>query len=323
MLVFITGATGFIGSNLARALAARGDKLICLARKTSDLNILNELNASIITTDITDKDALKTALEGVDVVYHIAAVVGEWISKEEAGEINIKGTRSLLEASLEAGVKRFVHISSLAVLGMKHHHSTPVDAPYRMTGDVYSDSKIESEKMVMDFYHKHGLPIVVVRPGFVFGPGDRRFLPRILKLLEDKKFIFLGDGKNIMNLSYVGNLVDVLIQAGLKENVIGQIYNVTNKDKVTMRDFIFMICDILGIEKPRKSIPLPIAKILASCLETYSRSVKKKEPPLLTKARVKVSGLNLYFDISKTIKDLDYDSRVSIKEGLKKTLISS
>lgn len=322
MLVFITGATGFIGSHLAQRLASRGNSLRCLARQTSDLTVLNNLKATIITADITDKDAIRMALEEVDVVYHCAALVGEWLSKEEVRSVNIRGTQNLLEASLDAKVKRFIHMSSLAVLGMRHHYNTPVDAPRQLTGDIYSDSKVESEKLVMDFYHKYGLPVVVVRPGFVFGPGDKRFLPRILNLLKERKFLFLGNGKNIMNISYIDNVIDVLIQAGLKKEAIGQVYNITNKDKVTMRDFVFMICDIAGLERPRKSIPLPLAKFIASYLEMYSRLTKKNDPPLLTKARVKVAGFNLDFDISRTIEELGYDSRVSIRDGLEKTLKS-
>ena len=321
MVVFITGATGFIGSYLARRLAFLGYKLKCLARQTSDLSILNSLSASITIADITDRDAIRKAIEGVDIVYHSAALVGEWISKDVAIDVNIKGTQNLLEASLDAKVKRFVHVSSLAVLGMKHHHNTPADAPYRLTGDIYSDTKIGSEKMVMDFYHRYGVPVVIVRPGFVFGPGDRRFLPRLLDLLKKRKFVFLGDGKNIMNIVYIDNLIDVLIQAGLRKEAIGLIYNVTNKDKVTMRDFVYMICDILKLERPAKSIPFPLAKFIASNLERYSRLTNKKEPPFLTKARVKVAGLNLDFDISRTIEELGYDSRVGIREGLEKTLI--
>jgi len=322
MLIFITGATGFIGSHLAARLMSEGNKLRCLARQTSNLDFLNDLGVSITIADISDKNALRQALEGVDLVYHTAAVVGEWLSEKQVREVNIKGTQNLLEASLEAKVKRFVYVSSLAVLGMKHHHNTPPDAPYHLTGDLYSDSKIETEKMVMDFCRRHGLPVSVIRAGFVLGPRDRRFMPRVLKLIKEKKFMFLGNGKNIMNLVYIDNLIDVLIQAGLRKEAVGQIYNVRNKDQVTMKEFITMVCDILGVETPRKSIPLPIAKALASCMEAGSRLMNKKEPPLLTKARVKVSGLNLDFDISKTIEDLNYDSRISIKEGLKKTLIS-
>lgn len=320
MLVFITGATGFIGSHLAQRLASRGHKLRCLARQTSNVDSLKKLNVSIITADITDREAMKKALQGVDVVYHCAAVVGEWLSKEEANIINVRGTQNLLEASLDAGVKRFIHVSSLAVLGTKHHYGTPAHAPHQITGDIYADTKIGSEKIVIDFYESRGLPAVIVRPGFVFGPGDKRFLPRMLGLLQDRKFFFLGRGNNIMNLVYIDNLIDVLIQAGLKEKAIGQVYNVTNKDKVTMKDFVFMVCDIIGLERPKKSIPFQMAKLIASILETHSRLAKKKDPPLLTKARIKVAGLNLDFDISKTIKELDYDSKISIREGLEKTL---
>ena len=323
MLIFITGATGFIGSHLARRLALRGDKLRCLVRRTSDTSVLEGLNASLVVADFSDKDALRKALEGVDVVYHSAAVVGEWVSKDEARDINIKGTRNLLEASRDAGVKRFIHVSSLAVLGMRHHHNTPHDAPYSMTGDTYADTKIESEKEAVNFSREHDFPVVVVRPGFVFGPGDKRFLPRILKLIEAKKFMFLGSGNNIMNLVYIDNLIDVLVLAASKKDAVGQKYNVSNKDRVTMRDFIFMICDILKLERPSKKIPLMLARFLAVAMETASKLAGKEEPPLITKARVKVSGLNLDFDISKTVKELGYDSKVSIREGLEKTLISS
>ncbi len=320
MTIFLTGATGFIGSHLARRLASGGHKLKCLARPTSDTTFLKGLNASVVIEDITDKDAMKNALQGVDLVYHSAAVVGEWISKDEANKINIDGTQVLLEASLEAKVKRFIHVSSLGVLGMRNHYNTPADAPLKEVGDTYVDTKVRSERVVMDFFRQKGLPCVIVRPGFVFGPGDRRFLPRMLGLIEEKKFFFLGKGNNIMNLVYIDNLIDVLIEAGKRDSAIGQIYNVTNKDKVTMKDFVFMICDTLGVERPRKSIPFPIAKFAASAMEAHSRLTNKKEPPKLTKARVKVAGLNLDFDISKTIKDLEYDSRISIREGLEKTL---
>lgn len=319
MLTFITGATGFIGSHLAERLVSEGHKIRCLVRGTSDISCLGPLNAELVTANMSDEEGLKKALTGVDIVYHCAGVVGEWISADEAQRVNITGTKNLLDAGIDAGVKRFVHVSSLAVLGMKDHHDTPADAPYQLTGDIYSDTKIESEKIVMDYYTKKGLPVVIVRPGFVFGARDRRFLPRMLKLLEDNKFAFLGSGNNIMNVVYIGNLIDVMVEAGINKKAIGQKYNVTNKDKVTMRDFVYMISDIRGIKKPTKSIPVPLAKFLAASLEYYGRLTKSRTPPFITKARIKVASLNLDFNISKTIDDLGYDSKITIREGLEKT----
>jgi nucleoside-diphosphate-sugar epimerase len=292
-------------------------------RKTSDTSLLIHLGAELLTTELNDKDGLKKALEGVDMVYHCAGAVGEWLSKEEAHKVNIEGTKNLLDASVAAKVKRFVHVSSLAVLGMRHHYNTSAEAPYRLTGDAYSDTKIESERIVIDYYRRKGLPVVVIRPGFVFGARDRRFLPRMLKLLEENKFAFLGKGNNIMNLVYIDNLIDVLVEAGTNEKAVGQKYNVTNKDKVTMRDFVYMISDIRGIKRPTKSIPTPLARLLATSLEFFSRITKSQNPPFVTKARIKVASLNLDFDISKTINDLGYDSKVTIREGLERVLKSS
>ncbi len=320
MRIFITGATGFIGSHLATRLASEGHALRCLARQTSDLTLLKRLNAEICFADINDRAALSRALEGVECVYHTSGAVGEWLPKEYARMINVEGTRRLLEASKEAGISRFVHVSSLAVLGMRHHHNTPADAPYRMTGDVYADTKIESEKAVREFCRRHSFPAVIVRPGFVFGAHDRRFLPRIVTLLKEGRFIFLGKGDNTMNVVYIDNLIDVLKEAGFREGIEGRIYNVTNRDKVTMREFIFAVCDILGVPKPHKSLPVPVARCAAQLMEIGGRLTRKKETPLLTKARVKVSSLNLDFDISETVKDLGYDSRISIREGLERTL---
>lgn len=320
MTVFITGATGFIGSHLAERLVSQGHKVRCLVRETSDTSRLAYINAELVTVDMCDERGLRKALKGVDIVYHAAGVVGEWLSKEEAQRVNITGTKNLLDASIDAGVKRFIHVSSLAVLGMKDHHNTPADAPYQLTGDIYSDTKIESEKLAMDYYDKKALPVVIVRPGFVFGARDRRFLPRMLKLLDDNKFAFLGSGNNIMNVVYIDNLIDVLIEAGINKKAVGQKYNVTNRDKVTMRDFVYMISDIRGVKAPTKSIPVPLAKFVAASLEYYGRLVKSPNPPFLTKARIKVASLNLDFDISKTVDDLGYASRISIREGLEKTL---
>jgi len=320
MRALITGASGFIGSHLAERLEVQGHKIRCLVRDTSDTSFLDKLKCDIVKGLITDGHTVSSCVKDVDVVYHTAGAVGEWLTRDEARFTNIEGTRLLVESALKAGVKRFVHVSSLAVLGMHNHQNTPADAPYKMTGDTYSDTKIDSERLVLKYCSERGLPAVVVRPGYVFGPRDRRFLPRMVKLLKEGKFVFLGKGNNIMNLVYIDNLIDVLTEAGTRRDVIGKTFNVTNKDKVTMKDFAYMVCDILSLDRPTKSIPFTLAKTLATTLEISGRLLGRKDPPFLTKARVKVGGLNLDFDISGTIAELDYESRVSIREGLEKTL---
>jgi len=319
MKSLVTGATGFIGSHIAERLAKEGPEVTALVRRTSDTGFLSKIEVKFAYGDINDLESVKRAMDGIDVVYHSAALADEWISSKEAYRVNIEGTRNLLDAAREANVKRFVFISSLAVLGMKDHYGTPADAPYHKTGDSYIDTKIGSERLVMDYYRKYGLPVTVVRPGFVFGPRDNKLIPRLSDRLGKKQFIFVGDGTNKINAVYIENLIDVIIDAAKSEKAIGQKYNVTNDSGMTIEDLIFKIADIWKFDMPRKNIPRFMAYLVCSVLTGLARLTKAKEPPYITKTRIKFLSLNLDFDIAKTKDDLGYYPRVSIEEGLKRT----
>jgi nucleoside-diphosphate-sugar epimerase len=269
--------------------------------------------------DINDKDSVRSAMKGVDIVYHSAALADEWISPKEARRVNVEGTRILLDCALEARVKRFVFVSSLAVLGMRDHHGTDAEAPYHKTGDSYIDTKIDSEQLVMDYYKKYGLNVTVVRPGFVFGPRDSKLIPRISDRLAKKQFMFVGSGKNKINSVYIENLTDAVISAAKSDKAVGQKYNITNDSGMTLEDLIFKISDIWGLERPSKHIPKSVAYLVCNMLTAWARLIRAKEPPYITKTRIKFLSLNLDFDIAKTRKDLGYNPRISIEEGLKRT----
>ena len=179
MRSLVTGATGFVGSHIAERLVKEGEEVVALVRRTSNTKFLSSIGVKFAYGDINDLESVKKAMSGIEIVYHSAALADEWISAKEARRVNVEGTRNLLDAAKEAKVKRFVFISSLAVLGMRDHHGTPADAPYHKTGDNYIDTKIDSEQLVMDYYKKYGLPVTVVRPGFVFGPRDNKLIPRL------------------------------------------------------------------------------------------------------------------------------------------------
>ncbi|MDO8536529.1 MAG: NAD-dependent epimerase/dehydratase family protein [Candidatus Omnitrophota bacterium] len=315
----VTGATGFVGSHIAERLVGKGEDVIALVRKTSNTVFLSGKGVKFAYGDINDLDSLKNAMRGIDIVYHSAALADEWISPKEARRVNVEGTRNLLDAAREAKVKRFVFISSLAVLGMRDHHGTPADAPYHKTGDSYIDTKIDSEQLVMDYYRKYGLPVTVVRPGFVFGPRDNKLIPRLSGRLGKKQFMFVGSGKNKINAVYVENLTDAIISAGLSVNAVGQKYNVTNDSGMTLEDLVFKITDIWKFERPKKHIPKFMAYLVCNILTGIARLTKAKEPPYITKTRIKFLSLNLDFDIKKTKDDLGYSPRVSIEEGLRRT----
>jgi nucleoside-diphosphate-sugar epimerase len=230
----VTGATGFVGSHIAERLIKEGEEVVALVRKASNTKFLSDIGVKLTYGDINDAGSLKRAMYGIDVVYHSAALADEWISPKEAYRVNVEGTKNLLDAAREANVKRFIFISSLAVLGMKDHHGTPADAPYYKTGDSYIDTKIDSEQLVMDYYKRYNFPVIVIRPGFVFGPRDGKLIPRLSERLGKKQFMFVGSGKNKINAVYIENLTDAIISAAKNEKAIGQKYNVTNDSDMTL-----------------------------------------------------------------------------------------
>ncbi|MDD5173878.1 MAG: NAD-dependent epimerase/dehydratase family protein [Candidatus Omnitrophica bacterium] len=315
----VTGATGFVGSHIAERLVKEGEEVLALVRKTSNTGFLSGIGVKFAYGDINDLESVRKAMRGIDIVYHSAALADEWISPKEAYRVNVEGTKNLLDAVREAGVKRFVFISSLAVLGMKDHHGTPADSPYYKTGDSYIDTKIDSERLVMDYYEKYGLPVTVVRPGFVFGPRDNKLIPRLSERLGKKQFMFVGSGKNKINAVYVENLTDAIISAARSEKSVGQKYNVTNDSGMTLEDLVFKIVDIWKFDTPKKHIPKFMAYLVCNILTAMARLAKAKEPPYITKTRIKFLSLNLDFDIKKTKDDLGYDPRISIEEGLRRT----
>lgn len=315
----VTGATGFIGSHIAERLVRDGEDVTAFVRKTSRIDFLKTIGVKFAYGDINDTGSARNAMKGIDIVYHSAALADEWISSEEAYKVNVEGTRNLLDAALDAKVKKFVFISSLAVLGMKNHYGTKADAPYYKTGDSYIDTKIDSEQLAMDYYKKYNLPVTVIRPGFVFGPRDDKLVPRLSELLSRKQFIFVGNGKNKINSVYIENLTSAIILAARSAKSTGQKYNVTNGSGMTFEELIFKIADIWKLEKPKKHIPKSLAYLLCGLLTGWARLAKSKEPPYMTKTRIKFSCLNLDFDIAKTKDELGYIPRISIEEGLRRT----
>lgn len=321
MKALITGATGLVGSNLAARLSREGTHTIrVLVRTESDLSFLKTLkNIEYVYGDIRDKGSLAGALSGIEVVFHCAAFVSDWASRDEMYAINVTGLQNIMDAALAAGVKRFVDISSMVVLGMDTQDNLDELAPYVETGDNYNHTKIEAEKLAIRYYLEKKLPVVILRPPYIYGPRDRQLLPRVLKYLKNGQYKYIDGGNNPFSLVYVGNLVDAMVRAATAEKAVGQIYHITDGENVTRRQLIELICDILGYKKPTKSIPLGVARKVAWLLETINKIFGIKTPPLLNRFRIKFMYTYLTFNISKAKRDLGYAPRpfaVCMKETL-------
>src|SRR5947199_4419327 len=186
MRYLVTGATGFIGGHVAEAFVKRGWPVSTVARPGSDTRLLEELKVTVHRGDLTDARVVGEAMADVEVVVHCAAKVGDWGPFEEYRAVNVEGLRTLLDACKGQALSRFVHMSSLGVYAARHHYGTDESEPLPSRhADGYTQSKVEAEQLALSYYRDFGVPVVVLRPGFVYGPRDKAVMPRIIANLKN------------------------------------------------------------------------------------------------------------------------------------------
>jgi nucleoside-diphosphate-sugar epimerase len=322
MHYLITGATGFVGGHVAQACRQRGHTVVALARSGADTAALEKAGVTIQRGDLTETEALRKAVEGVEVVVHCAAKVGDWGPVESYRPVNVDGLRHLLDACRGRPLHRFVHMSSLGVYAARHHHGTEETEPLpEQHIDGYTQTKVEAEKVALTAQRESGVPVVVLRPGFVYGPGDRTVLPRLIESLRWRHFRHVSGGRSVLNTIYVGNLVEAVFLAVDVPTAVGQVYNLTDGEAVTKRQFIDAIVSGLGLPKPRPlSVPLWLARGVAWGMETQARLRKSATAPSLTQARLKFLGLNLDFSIAKARRELGYQPKFTFAQGMAETV---
>jgi nucleoside-diphosphate-sugar epimerase len=318
----ITGATGFVGSHLAEACVARGATVVALARAESDTGLLEKLGVRLVRGDLTDGDAVRRAVDSADVVVHCAAKVGDWGPVADYRAVNVDGLRQLLDACRGKPLQRFVHLSSLGVYAARHHHGTKETEPlppYHMDG--YTQSKVEAEQLALGYQRHFQVPVVILRPGFIYGPRDRTVLPKLIESLRDGKVRWIGGGKRAMNTIYVANLVDAIFLAADNPQAVGHVYNLTDGELVSKRRFIEALAHGLNLPEPHpRSVPLWFARIIAWGMERQARKNGAAKAPRLTQARLKFLGLNLDFSIDKAKNELGYRPSVSFERGMAQTV---
>lgn len=321
-LILVTGATGLVGSHVAEQARKRGYKVRALVRQPSQCSDLRNWGVELVEGDMTNRDSLVRAAQGATVIVHCAAKVGDWGATDEYRTVNVQGLRDLLDAAESSGsLKRFVHISSLGVYPAVDHYGTDEFTPVSTTGiDGYTLTKVEAENLVRDHIRDRQLPAVILRPGFIYGPRDRTILPKVLARIQSGGFKFLGSGQQLLNNTYVGNLVAAIFLAIEKDDVVGELFNITDNRLVSRREFIGTMCEAAGLPTPAKNVPLPVAKALANLMEAVYRMLGKKEAPLLSSARIKFLGLNLDYSIDKARRLLGYDPPTDFTEAMRTTI---
>lgn len=291
--ILITGSAGYVGSLLYNHLTKKGYHTVGLVHK-------NQIKGqNVFVGDIMKKSTLKTAVKDVEMIVHCAAIVGSGWPKDDY-LINSIGTQNVLDIAIKNGIKRIVHISSLAVVDeyIDHYNDTE-DIPYAIKfKDNYAPSKIEAEKYLMA--RKDEIEIIILRPGWVWGPGEKS-TKELFSLIQDRKFRFIGNGNNLTYFTHIDNLtkgIELALSTGKIRS--GEIFNITDGRKITMTEFVNLVASELGVKEVKKQIPFWVANIIAYFSEHLTSG------STLTRQNVAIMSKNLHFSIKKARSILRY-----------------
>jgi nucleoside-diphosphate-sugar epimerase len=314
--ILVTGATGFTGGYLCRRLTREGHEVRGLALPGLDTTELENAGVRIYRGDLCRKETLAPAVEGVDIVYHIAAVYREEnIPRNTFWDVNVTGTKNLLEAARDVGVQRFVHCSTVGVQGEIENPPATEEAPFH-PGDYYQESKMEGELLALDFFKREGLPGVVFRPVGIYGPGDTRFL-KLFRYIQHGKFRMFGSGEVLYHLTYIDDLVDGILLVGEKAGIEGEVFTLAGARYTTLNELAETIADVLGVNLSKRHYPVwPVWTVGALC-EFICRPLGI-DPPIYRR-RVDFFIKDRAFDITKAKNMLGYNPRVDLRTGLERT----
>ena len=318
MNVLVTGATGFTGGHLARYLVSRGNAVAALVRLASLARAgdLRNAGVEIRSGDLADATAVANAARGCEVIYHIAATYREaGQGSTDYTRVNVDGTRHVLEAARAAGVRRVVHCSTGGVHGHIEHPPASESAPFA-PGDVYQRTKLEAERLALEFGARHGLEVVVARPIGIYGPGDLRFL-KMFRGLARGRFPMLGRGDVFYHLTFIDDLVRGLELCGTVPGAAGKAYILAGPEYTTLRALVDLIARVLGVAPPRVHWPVWPVWLAGALCEAVCVPLRI-EPPLFRR-RVDFYRKSRAFDTTRARKELGYNPAIDLETGIART----
>jgi nucleoside-diphosphate-sugar epimerase len=326
--ILVTGSNGFIGVRVVKTLLEYGfSNLRCFIRPSSRLDRLEKAlsrfdagkNVELVTGDLFSRDDCRKAAEGVSIIYHLAA----GMEKSFAGAFmnSALGTRNVMDAFLQCGKpKRFVNVSSFAVystLSLKRgdllDESCPLEDSPQERFDAYGFGKLKQEELVKEYGRKYELPYVIVRPGYVFGPGKQELSGRVG--IGTFGFFIQVNGSNCLPLTFVDNCAEAIVLAGLKANVDGEIFNVVDDKLPTGRQFLKVYKKKM---KSFRSIRIPYfaGYGLCSLWEQYAKWSKNQVPPAFNRRRCAAEWKRNRYSNQKLKDLLDWKPRVPMEKAL-------
>ncbi len=311
----VSGASGFIGGHLVRRLSEEGRKIRAFVRPTSNVEKLKSLkNVEIFYGDLTDFRSVQQAVEGCQVVYHVGGLVNDWGDYRKFFKVNYGGTKNMLEASVKASIQKFIYTSSIGVLDLSGQGVIKENQPYGRYLGGYCRSKAEAEKLVRRYSSQ--LQTIILRPAVVYGPEDSQCTLRSLNYAQ-KGFLFvIGGGQSVFPHLYIDNLVNALLLAAKRELASGEVFNLTDGQETTVREFFSCFNHIVGRDDVWVSLPYSLAWVAALLMDTCVHLAGRQ--PLLSWTALEFLTLKCRFDISKARQILDFKLAISLSQGMAK-----
>ncbi|HEX9944582.1 MAG TPA: NAD-dependent epimerase/dehydratase family protein [Thermoanaerobaculia bacterium] len=317
MRILVTGGTGFTGKALVRRLLDLGHEVVALDYKEGlKTQELRDWGAQVVLGSVTDRDVVHRAMDGVEVVHHLAAAFREMnVPDRYYWEVNVGGTRNVLEAARDQGVRKFVYCSTCGVHGNIDHPPGGEDAPIQ-PADYYQRTKYEAEPIVREF-HERGLPSVILRPAAIYGPGDPERFFLIFRRVAQGTFPMFGNGRTWYHPLYVDNLVDAFVLAMRNGVGDGEAYLIADEEYVTIEELVRRVAWALGVDVKVPHYPVWPVVAAGHVCEKLCRPFGIT-PPIFPR-RVDWYRQNRAFKIDKAKRELGYAPAVGLDEGLRRT----
>lgn len=321
MRAFVTGASGFLGGALTKALLCRGDAVQAFGRR--DMGALKALGASVFYGDLAELAAVSLASRGCDIAFHVGAKAGVWGPASDYRASNVDGTANVLHACLEHGIKRLVYTSTPSVV----HAGADIafadeSLPYATHFDTaYPQTKAEAERMVLAA-NGAALSTLALRPHLIWGPGDNQLVPRLIDRAKKGRLVFPGDGKALIDSTFIDSAVEAHLLAGDNLRVgaacAGRAYFVSQGEPLEIQDLVNRILATAGLAPVKRTIPAGVAVAAGASLEFLWKLVGARGEPPLTRFVAKQMSTAHYFNLAAIRRDLGFGPKVSVAQGLDK-----
>jgi nucleoside-diphosphate-sugar epimerase/MoaA/NifB/PqqE/SkfB family radical SAM enzyme len=320
MTILITGASGFLGGRLVNTFTKQNKKVRIFARKGSNLSNLDLSNVEVRVGDLSDTNSIHGLMDDIDIVFHCAAKIGLGRT-EDFNSTNIDGTDNLLQEAVRADVDRFIHISSIAVMSeYLDHLGSNEDEPYaQWWSEPYTPSKIEAEKVALRYSKNGHLNVLVIRPGWIWGPGDINTF-NIGKAVIAGLAPCVGSGNNILPLTYIDNLIHALLLVQNKPCVSGDIFIINDDQDVTQKQLVQAFVDRLNPSAKSISIPFQLAYKIAHTYELINKVTLWRLSTTLSRFNTCIAAKNLKFSVEKAKRILDFDPPIDFNMAINETI---